>query len=126
MEKRRLPGSIDDYLADLPAEQRAALQQLRQTIQAAAPEATEAIAYGVPAFKQNGNLVSFGAGKNHCALYCMSPAVMEAHAADLEGYYTTKGGIRFKPDKPLPAELVTKLVRARIAENERAASTKKR
>jgi uncharacterized protein YdhG (YjbR/CyaY superfamily) len=66
MEPKHPPQTIDDFLAALPDLQRAALQRLRETIWAAAPEASEAIAYGVPAFKQLGNLVSFGAGKNHC------------------------------------------------------------
>jgi uncharacterized protein YdhG (YjbR/CyaY superfamily) len=110
---------IDGFLAAQPAEVRAALERLRRTIQRAAPRATEAIAYGVPAFKLDGHpLVSFGAAKTHLAFYVQSPAVMEAHAADLEGYDTAKGTVRFPAAKPLPAALVTKLVKARIAENE--------
>lgn len=112
---------VDVFLARLPDDQRAALQDLRETISAAAPDATEAISYGVPAFKYRGRpLVSYGAAKNHCAFYVMSPAVMEAHAADPAGLPTGKGSIRFDPGTPLPAALVTKLVKARIAETERA------
>jgi uncharacterized protein YdhG (YjbR/CyaY superfamily) len=112
--------TIDDFLAAVPDEQRAALEDLRQKIRAAAPDATESINYGVPAFKLNGRpLVSLGAAKNHCAFYVQSPAVMEAHAKDLMDYATTKGSVHFSPDKPIPAALVTKLVKARIAETEK-------
>ena len=73
----------------------------------------------MPAFRYRGRpLVSFGAGKGHCAFYVQSPAVMEAHRAELEGYDTAKGTIRFAAAKPLPAPLVTKLVRARMAETD--------
>jgi uncharacterized protein YdhG (YjbR/CyaY superfamily) len=108
---------IDEFLAGLPEETRSALEGLRRTIAKAAPEAVEAISYGVPAFKYRGRpLVSFGAGKQHCAFYVQSPAVMEAHRDELVGYETAKGTIRFAPGEPLPADLVTKLVKARIAE----------
>ena len=113
---------IDAALAALPDATRAALEQLRETIRDAAPEAVEAIAYGVPAFRYRGRpLVSFGAGKRHCAFYVQSPAVMMAHAADLEGLDTSKGTIRFTPAAPLPADLVTTLVRARMAETDATA-----
>jgi uncharacterized protein YdhG (YjbR/CyaY superfamily) len=113
-----MSSEIDAFLANVPEEQRAALEQLRQTIRAAAPDAVEAIGYGVPAFKLNGRpLVSFGAAKDHCSFYVQSPAVIEAHAAELEGYGTSKGTVRFTPDKPVAAALVRRLVKARIAEN---------
>ena len=113
---------IDAFLAALPANVQDALEGLRRTIGAAAPDAVEVIAYGVPAFRYRGRpLVSFGAGKGHCAFYVQSPAVMEAHRTELEGYDTGKGTIRFAPDRPLPAALVTTLVRARIAETDAAA-----
>jgi uncharacterized protein YdhG (YjbR/CyaY superfamily) len=108
---------IDAFLATLPDDVAAVLEALRATIGAAAPEAVESVSYGVPAFKYRGRpFVSFGAGKNHCSFYVQSPAVMDAHRADLTGYDTSKGTVRFTPDAPPPAELVTKLVRARIAE----------
>jgi uncharacterized protein YdhG (YjbR/CyaY superfamily) len=110
---------IDAFLAALPADVRDALEALRRTIAVAAPDAVEAIAYGVPAFRYRGRpLVSFGAGKGHCAFYVQSPAVMEAHRAALEGYDTAKGTIRFSPDRALPEALVTTLVRARVAETD--------
>ena len=112
-------GDVEAYLAAVPEEARAALEQLRRRIRAALPGAIETISYGIPTFKQDGRpVVGFGAGKGHCALYVMSPKVMEAHAADLEGYDTSKGTIRFAAGKPLPAALVKKLVRARVAENQ--------
>src|SRR5918994_5048228 len=115
-------SEIDTFLADLPREMREPLEGLRRTIAAAAPDAVEGIGYGIPAFKYRGRpLVSFGAGKNHCSFYVQSPAVMEAHRDELAGYDTARGTIRFAPDKPLAASLVTKLVKARIAEIDVAA-----
>ena len=112
------PATVDDYLATVPEDARAALQRLRETIRSAAPAAAEGISYGVPTFKHHGSLVSFGAAKNHCAFYVRSPGVMDAHADELEGYDTSKGTLRFTPDKPLPSALVKKLVKARMKENE--------
>jgi len=110
--------TIDAYLAALSDDKRAALQKLRKAIQAAAPKAEERISYGLPAFRLEGRpLVAFGAGANHCALYPMSASTVEAHRHELEGYETSKGTIRFQASKPLPATLVRKLVKARIAEN---------
>jgi len=112
------PSTIDEYLAPLSADKRAALQKLRKQIQAAAPKAEECISYGIPAFRLEGRpLVAFGVGANHCALYPMSAAIITAHAGDLAGHETSKGTIRFPPGKPLPAALVRKLVKARVAEN---------
>jgi uncharacterized protein YdhG (YjbR/CyaY superfamily) len=110
--------TIDDYLAALSDDQRAALEKLRKTIRAAAPKAEECISYQLPAFRQNGMLVAFGATANHCAFYLMSGTTVETFQDELQGYDTSKGTIRFQADKPLPASLVRKLVKARIAENE--------
>ena len=113
------PDPIDTFLTAIPEPQRTTLEKLRATIRSAAPEAEEVINYGVPMFRLGGkNLVSFGAAKTHCAFYVQSPAVMEALADELEAYDTLKGTIRFTPDKPIPAALVKKIVKARIAENE--------
>lgn len=111
------PKSPDEYLAALPADKRNALEALRRTIRAAAPEAEECISYSLPAFRQNGPLVAYGATANHCAFYLMSGSMVDAHRDELAGYDTSKGTIRFQPDQPLPPDLVRKLVRARIAEN---------
>ena len=114
-------ASVEEFLAAVPEPQRSALEDLRQVIRSAAPGATELINYGVPMFRLDGhNLVSYSAAKNHCSFHVQSPAVMEGHAADLTGFKTTKGSVNFTPDKPIPPELVTKLVKARIAESEAA------
>ncbi len=111
------PTTTDAYLAALSEDKRAALVRLRSLIAAAAPKAEECISYGVPAFRQNGPLVGFGASKNHCAFYLMSGTTGAAHAKELANYDTSKGTIRFAPDSPLPAALVRKLVKARLKEN---------
>ena len=115
---RKKAKSVDDYLASVPADARAALLKLRKTIRAAAPKATEEISYQVPTFKHHGGLVAYAAFPDHCSFFVMSTEVMRAHAAELENYPVGKGSIRFPADKPLPATLVKKLVKARIAENE--------
>jgi len=112
------PACIDDYLAALSGQKRAALQKLRETITAAAPGAEECISYGLPAFRLDGrHLVAFGAAASHCALYTMSSATVAAHKEKLAGFDTSKGTIRFLPEIPLPAALVRMLIKARIAEN---------
>ena len=114
----REPRTIDEYLAALSDEKRAALERLRRTIRSAAPKAEECISYRLPAFRLDGRmLVAFGAAANHCALYPMSSTTVEAHKGDLEGYDTSKGTIRFRPGNAPPVALVRKLVRARIREN---------
>ena len=111
------PQTHDAYLAALPPAQRAALQKLRQTIKSAAPKAEECISYQLCAFRQNGPLVAYGATKNHCAFYLMSGTTLEKFKDDLQPFETSKGTIRFQPENPLPATLIRKLVKARIAEN---------
>ena len=111
-------ASVAAYLRAVPPRQRAALQQLRKIVQAAAPGATEGIGYGIPMFKHHGMLVGYAAFKDHCSLF-MSTYVTRALKKELASYDTSKGTIRFTADKPLPATLVRKLVKARIAQNER-------
>ncbi len=109
------PKTIDQYLAGVSDDKRAALEKLRKAIRVAAPEAQECIAYQVPSFRLDGRyLLSFGAGANHCALYPGSSAV-ETYSRELKNYDTSKGTVRFQPENPLPATLVRKLVKARIA-----------
>jgi uncharacterized protein YdhG (YjbR/CyaY superfamily) len=111
------PTGVDSYLAALPEAPRAALEKLRQTIRAAAPEATEAIAYEMPTFRDDGRfLVSYAAYKHHCSLFPASGAVREALGDELKPYFSGKGTIRFTVDKPLPAALVTKIVKVRLEE----------
>jgi uncharacterized protein YdhG (YjbR/CyaY superfamily) len=108
---------IDSFLAALPDDQRATLQKIRETVRATAPQAVESISYGIPTFKYKGRpLIYFGAAKNHCAIY--GAAVAESDKEDLKGYDISKGTIRFSPDQPLPAALVERLVKARIADIE--------
>ena len=112
---------MDQYLAVLPAGQRAALEKLRQQIHAAAPEATEAISYRMPAFKERGRiLVYFAAFKDHCSFFPASGAVMEELGDELEPYFAGKGTLRFTVEHPIPARLVRKIVKLRRAEIEAA------
>jgi uncharacterized protein YdhG (YjbR/CyaY superfamily) len=106
----------DDYLAAVSDDKRAALETLRKTIKAAAPEAKECISYQLPAFRLNGKfLVAYCAAANHCAFYPGS--VVGALKEELKDYATSKGTIRFPADRPLPPALVRKLVKLRIAKN---------
>ena len=111
-------SDVDAYLAAVPDDVRAALSKLRKTIKAAAPKATEVISYQIPAYKHHGLLVGFAASKAHCTFHIMSTKVTKEHATDLKGYKLGKASIRFAANEPLPATLITKLVKARIAENE--------
>lgn len=114
---RSRSGTIDGFLAAVTPDKRAALQKLRRTIRAAAPQAEECISYRLPAFRLNGKpLVAFGATGRHCAFYLMSNTTVADHRNALRGYDISTGTVRFQPDKPLPAALVRKLVKARIAE----------
>jgi uncharacterized protein YdhG (YjbR/CyaY superfamily) len=110
------PRTIDEYLAPLSNEKRAALEKLRRAIRSAAPKAEECISYQIPAFRLGGRLlVAFGAAANHCAFY-PGAFPIKAHKEELKTYDTSKGTVRFQADSPLPATLVRKLVKARIAE----------
>jgi uncharacterized protein YdhG (YjbR/CyaY superfamily) len=114
------PRTIDEYLVGVNADQRVALEKLRKTIRAAAPEVEECISYGIPAFRLNGrSLVFFGAWANHCSFYPGSSRTLKKFRNDLTGFQIAKGTIRFSPSKTLPVTLVRRLVKARIAENPR-------
>lgn len=111
------PTSVEEYLAALPQASRTALENLRSTIRAAAPEATETISYQMPAFKDHGRfLVSYAAYKGHCSLFPASGAVMESLGEELKPYFSGKGTLRFKADRPIPAALVKKIVKTRLKE----------
>jgi len=111
------PANTGEYLATLPADRRAALEQLRIAIRAAAPGAEESFGYGMPAFTLGGKpLVWYAAWKRHYSLYPLSAAMLRDHAAEIEGYETAKGTIRFPASRPLPLDLVGKLVAARAGE----------
>jgi uncharacterized protein YdhG (YjbR/CyaY superfamily) len=111
------PKTIDEYLARLPDEQRVALEKLRKTIRSAAPKAEECISYELAAFRQDGPLVAFGAWAKHVAFYPMSGKTLNDFKKEFRDFETSKGTIRFQPDKPLPAALVRKIVKARLAQN---------
>ena len=111
--------TIDAYLKTLPQEQRIVLERLRRSIKAVVPKAEEVISYGIPAFRYNGRmLVGFNASRTHCTLQLMSTSLLERVADDLTGYKLGRGSVQFTTEGPLPATLVAKLVRARIAENQ--------
>jgi uncharacterized protein YdhG (YjbR/CyaY superfamily) len=115
MKSKQAPKNIEEYLAGVPEPARGTLNRIRAAIQSAAPPgATETISYGMPAFKYKGVLVWFAAFSNHCSLF-PTASVVEAFKSDLKGFSTSKGTIRFPIDKPLPAALVRKLVKARVA-----------
>jgi len=116
------PADTDAYLATLPVAQREALEVLRRQILAAAPGAVECISYGMPAVRLQGVLVWFAAGKAHCALY---PSGLVAEFADrLTDYQTSKGAIRFQPEKPLPPQLIADIVARRIEQDQAAAAAR--
>jgi uncharacterized protein YdhG (YjbR/CyaY superfamily) len=109
--------AVQAYLAKVPEPARGTLEKLRAMIRAAAPrEATEGLSYGMPAFTYGKPLVGYAAFKDHCSLFPMSGAVIAAMNDELKGYVTSKGTIQFALEKPLPASLVKKIVKARLAE----------
>jgi uncharacterized protein YdhG (YjbR/CyaY superfamily) len=111
------PQTIDEYLAPLSPENRAALEEVRRAVLAAAPGAEECISYGMPAFRLNGKLIAgFKAAANGCSFHPMSGQTIATLKADLAGYETSRGTIRFPVRTALPAALIRKLVKTRIAE----------
>ena len=118
--------SVDDYLAALPADMRAALERLRGAIRAAAPEAEETISYRIPTYRYHGPLVHFASFPDHASLVVVSRPTLERFMGDLEGWRTSGTTIRFTADHPLPAALVEAIVRARVEENEARAGASDR
>lgn len=110
--------AVEAYLAKVPPDKRKALQGLRKTIRAAAPKAEEVISYGMPAFRYQGNLVYYAAFSDHCSFFIGSVVTQRTFATELTSFAAGKGTVHFTPDHPLPAGLVTRIVKARVAENE--------
>ena len=108
--------SIDDYIASFPEETQKILEQIRSTIKNVAPEAKELINYGIPTFALNGNLVHFAAFKNHIGFY-PTPSGIEAFRKELSSFEGAKGSVKFPIDKPMPLDLITKIVKFRVQES---------
>ncbi len=119
------PGfsSIDEYIATFPPDIQEILQQLRATIKAAAPDATEKISYQMPTFFLKGNLVYFAAHKSHIGFY-PAPRGIEAFKEELSAYKGSKGTVQFPYSEPLPLDLITRIVQFRAAENRQKAASK--
>jgi len=116
MIHRKSAKTVAAYLQKLPPDQRAALKRVRATVKAAVPGAVEVISYQMPAFKYDDRmLIFYGAAARHCAVFPGAYPIA-ALRKELKGFSTSKGTVRFTPDRPLPAALIRKLVRARIAE----------
>jgi uncharacterized protein YdhG (YjbR/CyaY superfamily) len=117
--------SIDEYIAAFPEEIQTILQEIRATVRAAAPDAEEKISYQMPTFYLEGNLVHFAAFKNHIGFY-PTPSGVEAFKEEIARYQGAKGSIRFPLDEPMPLDLITRIVKMRVAENLRKAELKPR
>jgi len=114
--------TVEQYLAAVPEPARSTLKKVRATIRSAVPrETTELISYGIPMFKYKGLLIGYAAFTNHCSLFPMGSSLLKKFASDLEGYSLSKGTIRFPVDKALPAALLKKFAKARVAQNEEKA-----
>lgn len=111
------PEAVDAYLDALPQARRAALRHLRDVIRAAAPGVAERVSYGIPVFSLDGDLVGIGAQRRHLSLYVMSPPLVAAMSADLADVKVSGATIHFQEDGPLPDDLVTRIVVARVREN---------
>ena len=118
-------NSIDAYIATFPPETQAILEDIRATIRAAAPDAVETISYQMPTFALEGNLVHFAAFKNHIGFY-PTPSGTEAFKEEIARYRAGKGSIQFPLDEPMPLDLITRIVKMRVAENLEKAAQKAR
>ncbi|MEJ2750443.1 MAG: DUF1801 domain-containing protein [Anaerolineae bacterium] len=122
-DNKPTPKNIDDYTANFPEDVQAILQEIRAVIRQAAPDAEEAISYQMPTFKLKGNLVHFAAFKNHIGFYPI-PTGIEAFKEELSAYKGGKGSVQFPLDKPMPLDLISKIVKFRVAENLKKAEAK--
>jgi len=119
------PATIDAYIAAFPDDVQAILQQIRRAVHEVAPEATEAIAYGMPTFRLHGNLVHFAAFKNHIGFYPV-PSGIEAFQEELAAYKQGKGSVQFPLNRPMPYDLIRRIVEFRVRENTARAAAKNR
>jgi len=117
MDLRRRFQTVDDYISAFPKEVQDILEKLRQTIQKAAPEATQTINYGIPTFQLHGNLVHFAAFKNHIGFY-PTPGAIGAFKKELSRCKGAKGSVQFPINQPLPLRLISTIVKYRVKENE--------
>ena len=113
-------SDVDAYLAKVPEPARTTLEKVRATIRSVVPkETTEGLSYGMPAFRYKGALVGYAAFKAHCSFFPMQASLIDEMKDELKNYRTAKGTLQFPQDKPLPAALLKKMVKLRVAENER-------
>ncbi len=118
-------NTIDEYISGFPKEVQGILEQIRNTIKKAAPEAEECISWEMPTFKQKGNVVHFAGHKNHVGFYPGASGV-EVFKEELTDYKTSKGAIQFPLNKPMPLKLIAKIVKYRVKENQEMAAAKKK
>jgi uncharacterized protein YdhG (YjbR/CyaY superfamily) len=124
MATSALPTTVDEYIAGYPPKVQAVLKKVRKAIQRAAPQATEKISYRIAAYEQHGALIYFAGHTDHIGVYPRT-AGMEKYRKEFAAYASGKGTFRFPLDEPMPLELIAKLVRVRVAENEQRALAKK-
>jgi len=126
MNRYGLPAkNIDDYIAGFPPNVQKLLQRVRKTIQQAAPDAEEAIKYGIPTFTLNGNLVHFGGYKEHIGFY-PAPSGIAEFKKELAKYQSGKGTIRFPLDEPIPFDLITRITKFRVRKNREKVAAKRK
>jgi uncharacterized protein YdhG (YjbR/CyaY superfamily) len=118
-KRSKVRKTVDEYLAAVPEPARSTLKEVRAAILAAAPaETTEIISYGMPMYKDKGTLIGFAAFPKHCSLFLATPSLLKMFKSELSRYEVLKGTIRFPTDEPVPASLVKKIVKARVAQND--------
>lgn len=113
---RNAPDEVDRYLAEVPIEYRAVLEQVREIVRELVPEAAERVSYGVPIFRLNKDLLGYGANKKYCSIYAMSASLLARQKEAFEGFELSGTTIHFHPDKPLTREMIELIVRERCKE----------
>ncbi len=125
MEKKKGASTVDEYIAMFPPEVQKKMREIRATIHAAAPQATEKISYQMPTFVLDGNLVYFGGFESHIGFYPI-PSGIEAFKEELSRYKQGKGSVQFPLDQPMPLDLIRRIVLFRVEENKKKAAAKKK